>query len=143
MTPEEIKESAVHTLNAEKKALELMIQNVDDNFVKAVQKIFSLKGRVIVSGMGKPGHIGKKIAASLASTGTPAFFVHPAEASHGDLGMLTKEDLVLCLSNSGESKELFDIINYFTIYIFPQFAVVFLYTSIIKYAPYIYITTIF
>ncbi|MBR6231670.1 MAG: KpsF/GutQ family sugar-phosphate isomerase [Alphaproteobacteria bacterium] len=112
MTPEEIKESAVHTLNAEKKALELMIQNVDDNFVKAVQKIFSLKGRVIVSGMGKPGHIGKKIAASLASTGTPAFFVHPAEASHGDLGMLTKEDLVLCLSNSGESKELFDIINY-------------------------------
>ena len=112
MTPEEIKKSAVHTLNAEKKALELMIQNVDNNFVDAVQKIYSLKGRVIVSGMGKPGHIGKKIAASLASTGTPAFFVHPAEASHGDLGMLTKEDLVLCLSNSGESKELFDIINY-------------------------------
>ena len=112
MTPEEIKQSAVHTLNAEKKALELMIQNVDDNFAKAVQKIFSLKGRVIVSGMGKPGHIGKKIAASLASTGTPAFFVHPAEASHGDLGMITPDDLVLCLSNSGESKELFDIINY-------------------------------
>ncbi|MGN0919411.1 MAG: SIS domain-containing protein [Alphaproteobacteria bacterium] len=112
MTPDEIKQSAVHTLTAEKKALELMIQNVDDAFVKAVQKIYSLKGRVIVSGMGKPGHIGKKIAASLASTGTPAFFVHPAEASHGDLGMLTKEDLVLCLSNSGESKELFDIINY-------------------------------
>ena len=112
MTPEEIKQSAVHTLSAEKKVLELMIQNVDDNFVKAVQKIYSLKGRVIVSGMGKPGHIGKKIAASLASTGTPAFFVHPAEASHGDLGMLTKDDLVLCLSNSGESKELFDIINY-------------------------------
>ena len=64
MTPEEIKQSAVHTLNAEKRALELMIQNVDDNFVKAVQKIYSLKGRVIVSGMGKTGHIGKKIAAS-------------------------------------------------------------------------------
>ena len=112
MTPQEIKQSAVHTLTAEKKALELMIQNVDDNFAKAVQKIYSLKGRVIVSGMGKPGHIGKKIAASLASTGTPAFFVHPAEASHGDLGMLTPDDLVLCLSNSGESKELFDIINY-------------------------------
>ena len=63
MTPEEIKKSATHTLNAEKKALELMIQNVDDHFVKAVQKIYSLKGRVIVSGMGKPGHIGKKIAA--------------------------------------------------------------------------------
>lgn len=112
MLPEEIKQSAIHTLTAEKKALELMIQNVNDNFVKVVQKIYSLKGRVIVSGMGKPGHIGKKIAASLASTGTPAFFVHPAEASHGDLGMLTKDDLVLCLSNSGESKELFDIINY-------------------------------
>ena len=112
MTLEEIKQSAIHTLTAEKKALELMIQNVDDHFVQAVQKIYSLKGRVIVSGMGKPGHIGKKIAASLASTGTPAFFVHPAEASHGDLGMLTRDDLVLCLSNSGESKELFDIINY-------------------------------
>ena len=111
MTPEEIKQSAVHTLTTEKKALELMIQNVDDHFIQAVQKIYSLKGRVIVSGMGKPGHIGKKIAASLASTGTPAFFVHPAEASHGDLGMLTQDDLVLCLSNSGESKELFDIIN--------------------------------
>ena len=112
MTPEEIKLSVNHTLNAEKKALELMIQNIDDSFVKAVLKIFSLKGRVIVSGMGKAGHIGKKIAASLASTGTPAFFVHPAEASHGDLGMITPDDLVLCLSNSGESKELFDVINY-------------------------------
>ena len=112
MNNEEIKQSAIHTLNAEKKALELMIQSIDDNFAKAVQKIYSIKGRVIVTGMGKPGHIGKKIAASLASTGTPAFFVHPAEASHGDLGMLTSNDLVLALSNSGESKELFDIINY-------------------------------
>ena len=112
MTPEEIKQSAVRTFNEEKKALALMIQSVDDNFAKAVQKIYSISGRVIVTGMGKPGHIGKKIAASLASTGTPAFFVHPAEASHGDLGMLTPNDLVLALSNSGESKELFDIINY-------------------------------
>lgn len=112
MTPEEIKQSAIRTFNTEKKALELMSQNVSDNFAKAVQKIYSISGRVIVTGMGKPGHIGKKIAASLASTGTPAFFVHPAEASHGDLGMLTQNDLVLALSNSGESKELFDIINY-------------------------------
>ncbi len=112
MTPEEIKQSAIRTFNAEKKTLELMSQNVNDNFAKAVQKIYSISGRVIVTGMGKPGHIGKKIAASLASTGTPAFFVHPAEASHGDLGMLTQNDLVLALSNSGESKELFDIINY-------------------------------
>ena len=85
MTPEEIKQSAIRTFNAEKKALDLMSQSVDDNFAKAVQKIYSISGRVIVTGMGKPGHIGKKIAASLASTGTPAFFVHPAEASHGDL----------------------------------------------------------
>ena len=112
MTPEEIKQSGIHTLNAEKKALDLLTQNIDDAFVAAVQKIYSLKGRVVVSGMGKAGHIGKKVAASLASTGTPAFFVHPAEASHGDLGMLTQDDLLLCLSNSGESKELFDIINY-------------------------------
>ena len=112
MTPEEIKASAVRTLTFEKNALEMMISRVDDTFVKVADKILHLSGRVIVTGMGKPGHIGKKIAASLASTGTPAFFVHPAEASHGDLGMLTKNDLVLALSNSGESKELFDIINY-------------------------------
>ncbi len=112
MTPEEIKESAKHTLTCEKNVLEMMGQRVDDNFVTVADKILNLTGRVIVTGMGKPGHIGKKIAASLASTGTPAFFVHPAEASHGDLGMITKNDLVLALSNSGESKELFDIVNY-------------------------------
>ena len=70
------------------------------------------KGRIIVTGMGKSGHIGNKIAASLASTGTPSFFVHPAEASHGDLGMITEDDVVIAISNSGESKELVDIINY-------------------------------
>ena len=112
MTPEEIKASAVRTLTFEKNALELMIGRVNDTFAEVANKILNLSGRVIVTGMGKPGHIGKKIAASLASTGTPAFFVHPAEASHGDLGMVTKNDLVLALSNSGESKELFDIINY-------------------------------
>ncbi|MBO7484070.1 MAG: KpsF/GutQ family sugar-phosphate isomerase [Alphaproteobacteria bacterium] len=112
MTPEEIMASAKRTLTFEKNALEMMIERVNENFVKVAERILNLQGRVIVTGMGKPGHIGKKIAASLASTGTPAFFVHPAEASHGDLGMLTKNDLVLALSNSGESKELFDIINY-------------------------------
>ena len=70
------------------------------------------KGRIIITGMGKSGHIGKKIAASLASTGTPSFFVHPAEASHGDLGMITEDDVVIAISNSGESKELVDILNY-------------------------------
>ena len=70
------------------------------------------KGRIIVTGMGKSGHIARKIAASLASTGTPSFFVHPAEASHGDLGMITEDDVVIAISNSGESKELVDILNY-------------------------------
>ena len=112
MNTQEIMASAKRTLTFEKNALELMIERVNETFAEVSEKILNLQGRVIVTGMGKPGHIGKKIAASLASTGTPAFFVHPAEASHGDLGMLTKNDLVLALSNSGESKELFDIINY-------------------------------
>ncbi len=112
MNTQEIIESAKRTLTFEKNALEMMVERVNETFATVAQKILNLQGRVIVTGMGKPGHIGKKIAASLASTGTPAFFVHPAEASHGDLGMVTKNDLVLALSNSGESKELFDIINY-------------------------------
>ena len=78
----------------------------------AVELISASKGRVIISGMGKSGHVGRKIAATLASTGTPALFVHPAEASHGDLGMITTQDVVVMLSNSGESAELLDILNY-------------------------------
>ena len=112
MNTQEIISSAQKTLTFEKNALEMMITRIDETFATVAEKILNLQGRVIVTGMGKPGHIGKKIAASLASTGTPAFFVHPAEASHGDLGMITQKDLVLALSNSGESKELFDIINY-------------------------------
>lgn len=112
MNTQEIIDSAKRTLTFEKNALEMMITRVNETFAQVAEKMIHLQGRVIVTGMGKPGHIGKKIAASLASTGTPAFFVHPAEASHGDLGMVTKNDLVLALSNSGESKELFDIINY-------------------------------
>ena len=123
MTPEEIKDSAKRTLTCEKIALELMTSRIDDSFATVAEKILNLTGRVIVTGMGKPGHIGKKIAASLASTGTPAFFVHPAEASHGDLGMITKNDLVLALSNSGESKELFDIINYCKRFAIPLVAI--------------------
>lgn len=76
------------------------------NFAQAVQKMLSCAGRVVVTGMGKSGHVGRKIAATLASTGTPAMFVHPAEASHGDLGMVTRQDVVLAISNSGESEEL-------------------------------------
>lgn len=112
MNHQEIIASAKRTIDMEKNGLELMAEKIDDTFALVTEKILHLNGRVIVTGMGKPGHIGKKIAASLASTGTPAFFVHPAEASHGDLGMITPNDLVLALSNSGESKELFDIINY-------------------------------
>ena len=79
---------------------------VGDSFVNAVSRILATPGRVVVMGMGKSGHVGRKIAATLASTGTPAFFVHPAEASHGDLGMVTQGDLVLGISNSGEANEL-------------------------------------
>jgi len=85
-------------------------EGLGDSFVRAVEAILSARGRVIVSGMGKSGHVGRKIAATLASTGTPAQFVHPAEASHGDLGMVTEADVALVLSNSGETPELSDII---------------------------------
>jgi arabinose-5-phosphate isomerase len=85
---------------------------IDDSFIKAVDLISRLKGRLIVSGMGKSGHIGTKMAATFASTGTPAYFVHPSEASHGDLGMITEHDAVLMLSNSGETAELRDLVSY-------------------------------
>lgn len=85
-------------------------QYLDASFEQACQQMLSCKGRVIVIGMGKSGHIGNKIAATLASTGTPAFFVHPGEASHGDLGMITKDDIVLALSNSGETSEVILIV---------------------------------
>jgi arabinose-5-phosphate isomerase len=89
----------------------------------AVETIGKAKGRVIVSGMGKSGHVGRKIAATLASTGTPASFVHPAEASHGDLGMITSQDVVMLLSNSGESAELKDILNYCARFAVPMIAI--------------------
>ena len=94
------------TLSIEAAAIKQMQARLGAQFLGALQAMLSVRGRVVVMGMGKSGHIGRKIAATLASTGTPAFFVHPAEASHGDLGMVTGEDLVLALSNSGESEEL-------------------------------------
>ena len=94
------------TLSIEAAAIHQMQTRLGDQFLGALQALLSVRGRVVVMGMGKSGHIGRKIAATLASTGTPAFFVHPAEASHGDLGMVTEEDLVIALSNSGESEEL-------------------------------------
>ena len=97
---------ARQTLSIEAEAVLSMKQRLGEAFIHTVQAVLSVRGRVVVMGMGKSGHIGRKIAATLASTGTPAFFVHPAEASHGDLGMVTRDDLVIALSNSGESDEL-------------------------------------
>ncbi|MGN1393193.1 MAG: KpsF/GutQ family sugar-phosphate isomerase [Succinivibrionaceae bacterium] len=91
-------------------ALEKMKETIDVNFTAACELILACKGKVIVSGMGKSGHIASKIAATLASTGTPAFFVHPGEASHGDLGMISENDIVIAISNSGESSEITSIL---------------------------------
>ncbi|MGB0905297.1 MAG: KpsF/GutQ family sugar-phosphate isomerase, partial [Mangrovicoccus sp.] len=103
-------DTARRVIATEAAALGQLETSLDQSFVDAVELILSAQGRVIVSGMGKSGHIARKIAATLASTGTPAHFVHPAEASHGDLGMLTRGDVVLMLSNSGETPELADMI---------------------------------
>ena len=94
----------------EQAALETLKPFINDNFQQACQLILACKGRVVVMGMGKSGHIGNKIAATLASTGTPSFFVHPAEASHGDLGMITAQDVVIAISNSGEAHEILSIL---------------------------------
>ena len=104
------KELAKNVINIEQQAIIELLQYIDDSFEHACQLMFYCRGRVIVIGMGKSGHIGGKIAATLASTGTPAFFVHPGEASHGDLGMITKDDVVLTISNSGETSEVLAII---------------------------------
>jgi arabinose-5-phosphate isomerase len=93
-------------------ALTLLADSLNDHFPRALDLLMAVSGRVVVTGMGKSGHIAHKIAATLASTGTPSQFVHPAEASHGDLGMVTPKDAVLALSNSGETAELSDLINY-------------------------------
>lgn len=97
-------------LDIEKQAIEGLYEYLDDNFDAACQTLFNCKGRVIVTGMGKSGHIGGKIAATLASTGTPSFFVHPGEASHGDLGMVAAQDVVIAISNSGETSEVLNIL---------------------------------
>ena len=104
-----IKQRAIETLKIEAAAIENLIPRIDDEFVKAVEEILRCKGRVVVTGMGKSGHVGTKIAATLASTGTPSFFLHPAEAYHGDLGMVTENDIVIAISNSGESSEVVNI----------------------------------
>ncbi len=109
-SPEAILEAARRTLEIEAEAVSALGARLDSDFLRAVALLLACRGRVVVSGMGKSGHIGGKIAATLASTGTPAFFVHPAEASHGDLGMITADDVVIALSNSGESAEIVAIL---------------------------------
>ena len=99
-------ESAQSTIRLEIEAVEGLLAHIDADFVNACDMILGSQGRVVVVGMGKSGHIGKKIAATLASTGTPSFFVHPAEASHGDMGMITSADIILALSNSGTTAEI-------------------------------------
>lgn len=107
-----MKKSASKLIEFESQSLLTLSRNIPEDFDRLVNKILNLKGRVILSGIGKSGYIARKIAASLASTGTAALYIHPAEASHGDLGMITGDDVVILLSNSGETKEIFDIINY-------------------------------
>lgn len=109
-TPEHLLALARQVLDIEADALRALSTRLDHDFATAVHLILACTGRVVVSGMGKSGHIGGKIAATLASTGTPAFFMHPGEASHGDLGMIAPNDVVLALSNSGESNEIVSIV---------------------------------
>jgi len=106
MNDSQIIQTAIDVITLEAQAVKGLLSKMDQNFVTACHIIAACKGRVVVTGMGKSGHIAGKIAATLASTGTPAFFVHPGEASHGDLGMITRQDVVLALSNSGETTEI-------------------------------------
>lgn len=108
--PEQIKALALAVIEVEQQAVQALTEQINEQFVKACELMLACAGRVVVTGMGKSGHIAGKIAATLASTGTPAFFVHPGEASHGDLGMITPQDVVLALSNSGETSEIVTIL---------------------------------
>ncbi|MBM3541940.1 MAG: KpsF/GutQ family sugar-phosphate isomerase [Alphaproteobacteria bacterium] len=104
--------SAERVLRREAEGLQSLARALDARFVAAVDALARVKGRVVVTGMGKSGHVARKIAATLASVGTPALYVHPAEASHGDMGMITSDDAILALSNSGETAELADVLSY-------------------------------
>jgi len=119
----DINKIALNTLDFEIAGLKDLRKSLDYNFQKIIEKIYSIKGKIILTGMGKSGHVARKIAATLASTGSSSFFVHPAEASHGDLGMISKEDIVILLSNSGETIELRDIVNYCKRFAIPTIAI--------------------
>lgn len=110
-------------LQAEAQALSVQAQALDGAFATAVDKLFAARGRIVCTGMGKSGHVARKLAATFASTGSPAFFVHPAEASHGDLGMIGPDDVVVALSKSGEARELADVLAYATRFDIPLIAI--------------------
>jgi arabinose-5-phosphate isomerase len=111
-------------LRTEAEALTVLAETLDERFEQMVDRLRAAQGRVVVTGMGKSGHVARKIAATFASTGTPALYVHPGEASHGDLGMITTDDVVLALSNSGETPELADIVAYTRRFSIPLLAIV-------------------
>ena len=123
MSDQEILHAAAYVLGAEGDALKALADALDGALIKAVHAIIACRGRVVVTGMGKSGHVARKIAATFASTGTPAHFVHPGEASHGDLGMIAQDDLVIALSNSGEASELTDLIHYSRRFSIPLIAI--------------------
>ncbi len=110
MTASSINELAKEVFDIEAKSILRLKDNIGDNFDKAIEILYNCKGRVIVTGMGKSGLIGKKIAATLSSTGTPSYFLHPAESTHGDSGLITKQDVVIAISNSGETQELLNLL---------------------------------
>lgn len=114
---------ALKALSIEKAAIQNIADNLDDSFTQACQLCLDCKGKVVITGMGKSGHIANKIAATLASTGTPAFYMHPGEASHGDLGMLSKNDVIIAFSNSGETDEILTLLPIFTRRNIPMIAV--------------------
>ncbi len=116
--------AAQRVIRQESRALARMAEELSDRFIDATELLATVRGRIVVSGMGKSGHIANKIAATFASTGAPALFVHPAEASHGDLGMITDADALLVLSNSGETPELADLVNYTKRFRIPLVAIV-------------------
>ena len=105
-------ETALQVLNDEIDGINLLKKFFDSNFEDAVKTIFNSNGKVVVTGVGKSGHVGRKISATLSSTGTPSFFIHPTEASHGDMGMIEKNDVILAISWSGETTELGDIVRF-------------------------------
>ncbi len=111
MTHFDFQQAGLNTVKIERDAIIQLEQYINDDFTRACMLILKTKGKVVVMGMGKSGHVGKKIAATFASTGTPSFFVHPGEASHGDLGMISENDIVLAISNSGESAEILFLLS--------------------------------